>query len=87
MKAYLMHRGVNPSYGVTEWWSTEDGKVLGVDFDSGTCKTMVFPYDTERCRVKGWEKLGVWHGDMTGGSAMRKLGYEPVEEGGADDAD
>ena len=82
MKAYLMHRDENPVYGATEWWSTEDGKVLSVDFDADTCKTRAFPYDTERCRVKGWEKLGVWHKDMTGGSAMRKLGYEPVEEGG-----
>lgn len=80
MKAYLMHRGENPAHGATEWWRTEDGKVLGVEVDADTCKTMVFPYDVKRCRVKSWEKLGVWHGDMTGGSAMRKLGYEPVEE-------
>lgn len=80
MKAYLMHRDENPVRGATEWWMTEDGKVLGVDFDTSTRKTRVFPYDVERCRVKSWTVLGVWHGDMTGGSAMRKLGYEPVEE-------
>lgn len=26
MKAYLMHRDVNPAFGIFEWWKTEDGK-------------------------------------------------------------
>jgi hypothetical protein len=82
MKAYLMHRDDNPAYGVTEWWKTEDGKVLYVDFNASICETMVFPYDLKRSRVKSWNELGVWHKDMTGGKAIQKLGYEPVEEGG-----
>lgn len=44
------------------------------------CATIVFPYDMKRDRVKSWNNLGVWHKDMTGGMAMRELGYEPVEE-------
>jgi len=31
MKAYLMHRDVNPAYGVYEWWKTEDGKIFELD--------------------------------------------------------
>lgn len=85
MKAYLMHRDENPAYGVTEWWKTEDGKPLCVDFDVQICKTIVLPYDTERSRVKSWTKLGVWRKDMTGGKAMRELGYEPIEDGGSND--
>jgi hypothetical protein len=27
----------------------------------------------ERDRVKSWNKLGIWHRDMTGGKAMREL--------------
>lgn len=87
MKAYLMNRDKDPSHGVTEWWSTEDGRVLYVDFNADIRETMVFPYDVKRCRVKSWNELGVWHKDMTGGSAMRKLGYEPVEEGDSDGTD
>lgn len=80
MKAYLMHRDVNPVYGITEWWKTEDDNILYVEFRADMCATMAFPYDIERDRVKSWNELGVWHKDMTGGKAMRDLGYEPVEE-------
>lgn len=80
MKAYLMHRDEIPAYGVTEYWKAEDGKVLYVQFNADIRETLIFPYDVERCRVKSWTVLGVWHKDMTGGMAMRELGYEPVEE-------
>lgn len=81
MKAYLMHRDEDPDNGTTEWWKTEDDNIIYVDFNSGINKTMAFPYDMERDRVKSWERLGVWHRDMTGGRAMHELGYEPVEGG------
>ena len=81
MKAYLMHRDEDPGSGTTEWWKTEDDNIIYVDFNSGINKTMAFPYDMERDRMKSWEELGVWHRDMTGGKAMRELGYEPVEGG------
>lgn len=80
MKAYLMHRDVNPAYGTTEWWKTEDDNVLKVDFYAYVRETNVFHYDTERDRVEHWKPLGIWHKDMTGGKAMRELGYEPIEE-------
>lgn len=80
MKAYLMNRDDYPGHGTTEWWKTEDGRAICVDFNANIRKTMTYPYDIERDRVKSWEYLGVWHRDMTGGRAMRELGYEPVEE-------
>lgn len=80
MKAYLMHRDVNPAYGVFEWWKTEDGKIFEVDFNIHVRQTEVYPYDMEHDRVEIWKTLGVWHKDMTGGKAMQELGYEPVEE-------
>lgn len=80
MKAYLMHRDDHPGHGTTEWWKTEDGKAICADFNANICETMAFPYDLKRDRVKSWNELGVWHKDMTGGKAMRELGYEPIEE-------
>lgn len=85
MKAYLMHRDENPGHGVTEWWKTEDDNILYVEFRADMCATIVFPYDMKRDRVKSWNNLGVWHKDMTGGRAMRELGYEPVEGDGSDE--
>ncbi len=80
MKAYLMHRDVNPGYGTSEFWYTEDDKAIYVDFNAHICETMAFPYDlTTSDRVTSWEEICVWHRDMTGGEAMRELGYEPVE--------
>ena len=35
----------------------------------------------EHNRVEIWKTRGVWHKDMTGGKAMRELGYEPPEAG------
>lgn len=81
MRAYLMDRDVNPAYGVFEWWKVSDGRIFEVDFNVHVRQTMVYPYDTEHDRVEHWIPLGVWHEDMTGGRAMRELGYEPVEEG------
>ena len=83
MKAYLMHRDNNPRYGVVEWWKTEDGDIICVDFNASIPKTMAFLYDMERNRMIAWEPLGVWHRDMTGGKAMQDLGYRPVEDGDA----
>lgn len=80
MKAYLMHRDDYPGHGATEWWKTEDGRAIYVDFNVNIDETMAFPYDMAHDRMKSWEELGVWHRDMTGGKAMRKMGYEPVEE-------
>lgn len=80
MKAYLMHRDVNPAYGVFEWWKTEDGRIFELDFNIHVRQTEVYPYDMEHDRVEIWKTLGVWHKDMTGGRAMQELGYEPVEE-------
>lgn len=81
MKAHLMSRYEYPSYSITEWWKAEDDNILYVDHDVRMNETIVFPYDMERDRVKSWNELGIWHKDMTGGRAMRELGYEPVEEG------
>lgn len=80
MKAYLMHCDVNPAYGVYEWWKTEDGKIFELDFNVHVRQTMVYPYDMEHDRVESWIPLLVQNKDMTGGKAMQKLGYEPVEE-------
>lgn len=80
MKAYLMNRDVDPAYGVSEWWKTEDGKVLEVDFNVHVRETAVYQYDMEHDRVESWIPLLVRHKDMTGGRAIRELGYEPVEE-------
>ena len=80
MKAYLMHRYVNHDYGVFELWKTEDGKVFELDFNAHVRKTMVCPYDMDHGRVESWIPLLVRHKDMTGGKAIRELGYEPVEE-------
>lgn len=80
MKAYLMHRDVNPAYGIYEWWKTEDGKIFELDFNIHVRQTIVYPYDMEKDRVEHWIPVFVRHKDMTGGKAIRKLGYEPVEE-------
>lgn len=80
MKAYLMNRDVNPAYGVYEWWMTEDGNIFEVDFNVHVRETTVYPYDMEHDRVESWIPLLVRHEDMTGGKAIRDLGYEPVEE-------
>lgn len=79
MKAYLMNRDVAPAYGVYEWWKTENEEIFQVYFDAQIGKTIVLPYDMEHDRVEIWKTRGVWHKDMTGGRAMRELGYEPVE--------
>lgn len=79
MKAYLMHRDVNPAYGVYEWWQAEDGRIFELDFNIHVRQTEVYPYDMEHDRVESWIPLGVWHKDMTGGRAMQELGYKPVE--------
>lgn len=80
-----MHMDEHVAYGVSEWWKTEDDNILYVEFRADMCATIAFPYDMERDRVKSWNELGVWHKDMTGGMAMRELGYEPVEEDGSDE--
>jgi hypothetical protein len=80
MKACLMNRDVNHPYGVYEWWQAENGEIFQVYFDDQIGKTIVLPYDMEHDRVEIWKTLGVWHKDMTGGRAIRELGYEPVEE-------
>ena len=80
MKAYLMNRDVNPAYGVYEWWKAEDGRLFEVDFNVHVRQTIVYPYDMEHDRVEDWTPLLVRHKDMTGGKAMRELGYEPIEE-------
>lgn len=80
MKAYLMHRDVDPAYGVYEWWKAEDGKIFELGFNVHVRQTIVYPYDMEKDRVESWIPLLVRHKDMTGGKAMRELGYEPVEE-------
>ena len=81
MKAYLMHRSVDPAYGVYEWWKTEDGKIFELDFNVHVRQTMVYPFDMGKDRVEDWTPLLVRQKDMTGGKAMRELGYEPVEDG------
>ena len=80
MKAYPMHRDVNPAFGTFEWWKTEDGNILEVDFNVHVCETTVYPYDMEHDPIADRIPLSVRHKDMTGGMAMRELGYEPVEE-------
>lgn len=80
MRAYLMDRDVNPSYGIFEWWKVSDGRIFEVDFNVHVRQTEVYPYDMEHDRVEHWRPLGTWHKDMTGGRAMQKLGYEPVED-------
>ena len=75
-----MERDVDPAYGIFEWWKTEDGKIFEVDFNVHVRQTMVYPYDMEHDRVESWSPLLVQNKDMTGGRAMQKLGYEPVEE-------
>lgn len=80
MRAYLLHRDVNPAYGIFEWWKTADGRIFELDFNIHVRQTEVYPYDMEHDRVEIWKTLGVWHKDMTGGRAMQELGYEPVEE-------
>ena len=80
MRAYLMHRDINSAYGIFEWWKTEDGKIFELDFNVHVRQTMVYPYDMEKDRVESWIPLLVQNKDMTGGKAMQKLGYEPVEE-------
>lgn len=80
MKAYLMHRDVNPAYGIFEWWKAEDGNIFEVDFNVHVRQTIVYPYDMEHDLIVDWINLLVRHEDMTGGKAMRELGYEPVEE-------
>ena len=80
MKAYPMHRDVNPAFGTFEWWKTEDGNIFEVDFNVHVCETIVYPYDMEHDLIADWIPLSVRHKDMTGGMAMRELGYEPVEE-------
>ena len=79
MKAYLMNRDVNPAYGVYEWWKAEDGRLFEVDFNVHVCETMVYPLDMEHNLMVDWIPLLVRQKDMTGGKAMRELGYEPVE--------
>ena len=83
MKAYLIDRDVNPAYGVYEWWKAEDGKIFELDFNVHVRQTIVYPYDMVKDRVEDWTPLLVRHKDMTGGRAMRELGYEPVEDGDA----
>ena len=78
MKAHLMSREEDPYHGITEIWQAEDGKAFYVDFNAYICQTMVFPYDLKLDLVKNW--LELWHRNMTGGRAMRELGYDPVEE-------
>ena len=87
MKAYLMNHDVNLGYGVTEWWKTEEEEILCVKFYADIGETMAFPYDMEKDRVQHWNPLLMGHKDMTGGRAIRKLGYEPVEGDGSDDTD
>lgn len=79
MKAYLMHRDVNPAYGIFEWWKAEDGIIFEVDFNVHSRETIVCPYDMEHDRIVDWIPLLVRHKDMTGGRAMQELGYDPVE--------
>lgn len=80
MKAYLVHRYENPAYGIFEWWKTEDGNIFELDFNVHVRQTIVYPYDIEKDRVEHWIPVLVRQKDMTGGKAMRDLGYEPVEE-------
>ena len=80
MKAYLMDRDVNPAYGIFEWWKTEDDKIFELDFNVHVRQTIVYPYDIDTNRVESWIPLLVRRKDMTGGKAMRELGYEPIEE-------
>ena len=82
-----MHRDDYPGYGITEWWKTEDDNVLKVYFNAYVRETYVYPYDMEKDRVQHWNPLLMGHKDMTGGRAIRKLGYEPVEGDGSDDTD
>ena len=88
-QARLVERGRNPRNGGTyEIWDIGDGHGIYVDFnpcpfDIGIPETMAFPYDLRRKKVTNWAELRAWWKDMTGGKAMRELGYEPVEE--ADD--
>ena len=83
MKAYLMNRDEHVAYGVAEWWKTEDGNILYVEFRADMCVTIVCPYDTEHDRMESCIPLLVRHKDMTGGEAMQELGYEPVEDSNA----
>ena len=80
MKAYLMHRDENTAYDVFEWWKTEDGNIFEVDFNVRVRETIVCPYDMEHDLIVDCIPLLVRHKDMTGGKAIRELGYEPVEE-------
>ena len=79
MKAHLMSREEDPYHGITEIWQAEDGEAIYVDYNVHISETMAFPYDTRRDKVTSWTEIGVWRRDMTGGRAMRELGYEPVE--------
>lgn len=79
MKAYLMDRDVDPAYGVFEWWKTEDGKIFELDFNVHVRQTIVYPYDMKHDRIESWIPLLVRSEDMTGGKAIRELGYKPVE--------
>ncbi|MDD6706733.1 MAG: hypothetical protein PUE29_10340 [Olsenella sp.] len=74
-----MHRDEHVAYGVAEWWMTEDGNILYVEFRADMRETIVCPYDMEHDLIVDWIPLLVRHRDMTGGKAIRVLGYEPVE--------
>lgn len=43
-------------------------------------ETIALTYDRAR-HILGERVLGCWHGNAMGGKAMRKLGYEPIEDG------
>lgn len=85
-QARLVYRRANDQNGGTcEMWDIGNGDGFYVDYnpcpsDTGVQETMAFPADPRRNAVKSWQELGVWRKDMTGGRAMRELGYEPIEE-------
>lgn len=78
-KAFLMNWYESP-YDFTEWWRTEDGSGIYVDFNIDARETVAFPYDLKHGMLMSCDELGVWHKDMTGGRAMQELSYEPVED-------
>ena len=82
-QAHLVERGANFWGGTYEIWDIGDGHGIYVDYVpyATDTETMAFQYDMRRGRVESWIPLLVRRKDMTGGRAMRELGYDPVEEG------
>ena len=91
-QARLVERRRNPVHGGTyEIWDIGDGHGIYVDFipdlaDRWMPETRAYHFDMRKNSVTSWLALRMWYEDATGGKAVRKLGYEPIE-GDKDDTD